>query len=314
MQPRDHRRRARPRVHADGRRPRLARHRLADLPAPRAGRPGARRIRCSRTAATSSSRSSSPRPTTASSARTAAFWHASGVDVDLGAQGLHVQTQSVVSVLAGGIAFQDLPDPDGALPATPTEAPERTQFTLYAQMSDALKLPDSQGFDYRLLFASSRARAGRRRAGGIPRPADRRGHAHRRRRQQRRGQSRADDRGRRARVSAPPAHDQQVRPRGHDAGRPAQAHRSDGQARLPRAAQERQPAHRPAVRVARLRQGRARRAHRLDDHAADDAHRAGRLRRPAGAAHLDRQEARRDPVRPARGATCTRTWPTSTSA
>ena len=83
------------------------------------------------------------------------FWHASGVDVDLGAQGLHVQTQSVVSVLAGGIAFQDLPDPDAAPLATPPEAPERTQFTLYAQMSDALRLPDSQGFDYRLLFARS---------------------------------------------------------------------------------------------------------------------------------------------------------------
>jgi paraquat-inducible protein B len=80
------------------------------------------------------------------------FWHASGVDVDLGAQGLHVQTQSMVSVLAGGIAFQDLPDPEAA---TPPEAPERTQFTLYAQQADALKLPDSQGFDYRLLFASS---------------------------------------------------------------------------------------------------------------------------------------------------------------
>jgi len=82
------------------------------------------------------------------------FWHASGVDVDLGAQGLRVQTQSMVSVLAGGVAFQDLPDPDNA-PGTPPEAPERTQFTLYAQQSDALKLPDSQGFDYRLLFASS---------------------------------------------------------------------------------------------------------------------------------------------------------------
>jgi len=84
------------------------------------------------------------------------FWHASGVDVDLGAQGLHVQTQSVVSVLAGGIAFQDLPDPD--TPVTlgpPPEAPERTQFTLYEQMADALKRPDSQGFDYRMLFASS---------------------------------------------------------------------------------------------------------------------------------------------------------------
>jgi paraquat-inducible protein B len=82
------------------------------------------------------------------------FWHASGVDVDLSAQGLHVQTQSMVSVLAGGIAFQDLPDPDNTL-GTPVEAPEHTQFTLYAQMSDAMKLPDSQGFDYRLLFASS---------------------------------------------------------------------------------------------------------------------------------------------------------------
>lgn len=82
------------------------------------------------------------------------FWHASGVDVDFGAQGLHVQTQSVVSVLAGGIAFQDLPDPDVTL-ATPVEAAERAQFTLYAQQTDALKLPDSQGFDYRLLFASS---------------------------------------------------------------------------------------------------------------------------------------------------------------
>ncbi|MEP6502341.1 MAG: MlaD family protein, partial [Betaproteobacteria bacterium] len=83
------------------------------------------------------------------------FWHASGVDVDLGAQGLHVQTQSVVSVLAGGIAFQDLPDPDATATATPPEAAERAQFTLYAQQTDALKLPDSQGFDYRLLFASS---------------------------------------------------------------------------------------------------------------------------------------------------------------
>ena len=83
------------------------------------------------------------------------FWHASGIDVDFGAQGLHVQTQSVVSVLAGGVAFQDLPDPDAPALVTPPEAPESTQFTLYAQMSDALKLPDSQGFDYRLLFASS---------------------------------------------------------------------------------------------------------------------------------------------------------------
>jgi paraquat-inducible protein B len=80
------------------------------------------------------------------------FWHASGVDVGLDAQGLHVQTQSLVSLLAGGIAFQDLPDMD---PAVPPEAAERTQFKLYAQQPDALRQPDTQGFDYRLLFATS---------------------------------------------------------------------------------------------------------------------------------------------------------------
>jgi paraquat-inducible protein B len=80
------------------------------------------------------------------------FWHASGVDVGLDAQGLHVQAQSLVSILAGGIAFQDLPDVD---PGKTTEAPELTQFTLYGQQTDALRQPDTQGFDYRLLFATS---------------------------------------------------------------------------------------------------------------------------------------------------------------
>jgi paraquat-inducible protein B len=80
------------------------------------------------------------------------FWHASGVDIDLDVQGLHVATQSLASVIAGGIAFQDLPDADTSRLG---EAAERTQFHLYAQRADALRRPDSHGFDYRLLFASS---------------------------------------------------------------------------------------------------------------------------------------------------------------
>ncbi len=80
------------------------------------------------------------------------FWHASGVDIGLDAQGLHLQTQSVVSLLAGGIAFQDPPDVD---PVGQPEAPERAQFRLYTQMADALRQQDMNGFDYRLLFASS---------------------------------------------------------------------------------------------------------------------------------------------------------------
>lgn len=80
------------------------------------------------------------------------FWHASGVDVALDAQGLHVQTQSVVSLLAGGIAFQDPPDVD---PVGQPEAAERTQFTLFSQQADALRTDDGPGYDYRLKFASS---------------------------------------------------------------------------------------------------------------------------------------------------------------
>ena len=80
------------------------------------------------------------------------FWHASGVDVGFDAQGLHVQTQSVVSLLAGGIAFQDPPDVD---PVGQAESAERAQFKLYTQMADALRQQDMNGFDYRLLFASS---------------------------------------------------------------------------------------------------------------------------------------------------------------
>src|SRR5215469_16917256 len=34
------------------------------------------------------------------------FWHASGIDVSLSAGGLKVQTQSVLSILVGGIAFE----------------------------------------------------------------------------------------------------------------------------------------------------------------------------------------------------------------
>ena len=80
------------------------------------------------------------------------FWHASGVDVDLDANGLHIATQSIASLVAGGIAFQDRPEVDSsALP----EATERAKFTLYADKTAALRQPDTHGFDYRLLFASS---------------------------------------------------------------------------------------------------------------------------------------------------------------
>ena len=58
------------------------------------------------------------------------FWNASGVDLTLNAQGLKVDTQSVVSILAGGIAFEL---PKQSLPGE--QAQENTQFPLYDDYS-----------------------------------------------------------------------------------------------------------------------------------------------------------------------------------
>jgi paraquat-inducible protein B len=80
------------------------------------------------------------------------FWHASGVDVTLTADGVRVTTESLISVVSGGIAFQDL----GVAFETPLpEAAENTAFTLNADRAQALKQPDLYSFEYLLLFQSS---------------------------------------------------------------------------------------------------------------------------------------------------------------
>ena len=59
------------------------------------------------------------------------FWNASGINVTLNAQGLKVDTQSVVSIISGGIAFDEPKD------ATPgSEAKENATFELYADRAD----------------------------------------------------------------------------------------------------------------------------------------------------------------------------------
>jgi paraquat-inducible protein B len=61
------------------------------------------------------------------------FWHASGIDVSLSASGLTVQTQSALSILVGGIAFET---PEiGAAAAQPAAAD--AVFTLYADRARA---------------------------------------------------------------------------------------------------------------------------------------------------------------------------------
>lgn len=78
------------------------------------------------------------------------FWNASGVDLTLNAAGLKVSTQSVATVLAGGIAFQLYDENDPGQPAR-----ENADFTLYNDQASALAPPDGVGIDIRMVFGQS---------------------------------------------------------------------------------------------------------------------------------------------------------------
>jgi len=65
------------------------------------------------------------------------FWDASGIDVSLTAEGLAVRTQSLVSVLAGGVAFDE-----PSFESTSGPAEENAVFTLFRDEASATKQPD----------------------------------------------------------------------------------------------------------------------------------------------------------------------------
>ncbi len=65
------------------------------------------------------------------------FWEVSGFDVRVGAGGVEVDTESVVSILIGGIAFQDRPAAVRAEPAA-----EDAEFRLFRRRGDALARED----------------------------------------------------------------------------------------------------------------------------------------------------------------------------
>ena len=78
------------------------------------------------------------------------FWQASGLNFSLGANGLNVQTQSLVSVLIGGLAFDT---PDEQAEAGP--APADTSFELFDDQASAMKAPERGSAQYVLLFEES---------------------------------------------------------------------------------------------------------------------------------------------------------------
>jgi paraquat-inducible protein B len=78
------------------------------------------------------------------------FWQASGIDMSLSASGLHVETESFLSMLIGGLAFET-PATGPLLP--PAEA--NTLFTLFHDRADAFKLPARNPQSYLLVFNQS---------------------------------------------------------------------------------------------------------------------------------------------------------------
>jgi paraquat-inducible protein B len=76
------------------------------------------------------------------------FWNASGVDVSLSADGLRVDTESLVSILVGGIAFETVGDGGEA-------APPDTVFPLYASREDTQREVYTQKAHYLLHFDQS---------------------------------------------------------------------------------------------------------------------------------------------------------------
>jgi paraquat-inducible protein B len=78
------------------------------------------------------------------------FWQASGIDVKLSASGLNVQTQSLLSILIGGIAFETPADGE-VLPA----ADANSVFSLYGSREEAFEPPPVNPQTYQMVFKES---------------------------------------------------------------------------------------------------------------------------------------------------------------
>jgi paraquat-inducible protein B len=77
------------------------------------------------------------------------FWHASGLDFEVNSSGFKVNTQSLATVVLGGMAFQSIDDNPGPL------ANENTTFLLAQNKTQAFRPPDGQSLTAVLHFNQS---------------------------------------------------------------------------------------------------------------------------------------------------------------
>ncbi len=78
------------------------------------------------------------------------FWNASGVEVSLNTSGLSVNTQTLASVIAGGISFERPPGSRSQPPAA-----DGTRFDLFGDRKSALAPPDGPALRVRMVFDQS---------------------------------------------------------------------------------------------------------------------------------------------------------------
>jgi paraquat-inducible protein B len=78
------------------------------------------------------------------------FWNVSGIDVNLGADGMNLKTESLISVLAGGVAFGSV----RSLPEVGT-TPSAAEFTLYKDEAAAMAPADGEPHVIRMRFEQS---------------------------------------------------------------------------------------------------------------------------------------------------------------
>jgi paraquat-inducible protein B len=82
--------------------------------------------------------------------RATRFWNASGIDLSLGADGMKLRTQSLASVLAGGVAFETAPTAQDV-----GEVASGAEFTLFEDQAAAMAPPDGEPRYVRMRFAQS---------------------------------------------------------------------------------------------------------------------------------------------------------------
>jgi paraquat-inducible protein B len=77
------------------------------------------------------------------------FWQASGIDMSISSDGVKLRTESLTSILQGGVAFQALPG------SAPTEVPSDTPFTLYPDEDRAMRPTETEIRTFVMYFNGS---------------------------------------------------------------------------------------------------------------------------------------------------------------